>query len=92
MTKKQNLAAVVGSYEKDGEQKNRYTNVGSIITKDDGGKFIELNWWVNYATLPRKDGKLYLSVFDEDGDKKASTGSSEAPKAAKPSVTDEIPF
>lgn len=87
MTTRQNLAVVVGTYQQDGKDKNRYMNVGVIVTKEDGGKFIELSPFVNYTALPRKDGKLYLSVFDTD-DKK-----SEAPaKAPAKTFDEEIPF
>jgi len=86
MTTRQNLAVVVGTYQADGKDKNRYMNVGTIITKDDGGKFMELNPFVNYTALPRKDGKLYISVFDEDG-------ASNKPKEAKaPLAEEEAPF
>jgi hypothetical protein len=88
MTTRQNLAVVVGTYQADGKEKNRYMNVGSIITKDDGGKFLELNPFINYTALPRKEGKLYLSVFDEEN--KQQTTST---PAVKPSTSyDEVPF
>lgn len=87
MTTKQNLAVVIGTYQSDGKEKNRYMNCGTIITKDDGGKFIELNPFIHYAALPKKDGKLYLSVFDDEKkDKPASDTTKKAP------VDDEIPF
>lgn len=86
MTTRQNLAVVVGTYSKDGEDKNRYMNIGTIVTKDDGGKFMEISPFINYSALPRKDGKLYVSVFDEKD-------SSTATKAAKPSEsTEDVPF
>lgn len=87
MTTRQNLAVVVGTYQADGQEKNRYMNVGQIITKDDGGKFMELNPFVNYTALPRKDGKLYISVFDEDGAAKKT-----APKQQSSSANEEAPF
>jgi len=95
MTTKQNLAVVIGTYSSNGEDKNRYMNCGVIVTKDDGGKFMELNPFINYAALPRKDGKLYLSVFDDDKAKAGTTASVAAtPKdpTKEKAFDDEIPF
>ena len=36
------LCVINGTYEKDGETKNRYQNVGAVMQKEDGGKFIFL--------------------------------------------------
>ncbi len=57
------LAVKVGTYTKDGEEKNRYANIGAVITKDDGGKFILLNRHFNPAGVPFAEGKETIMVL-----------------------------
>lgn len=49
------LAVRVGEYQKDGETKGRFQNVGSLMVGDDGGHFIMLNRTFNPAGVPQKD-------------------------------------
>ena len=66
MTKKtHDLAVKVGEYEKDGQTKNRYVNIGMILEKDDGGRFMLLNRSFNPAGVPFKEGSetIMVSMF-----------------------------
>lgn len=83
---RKSLAVVTGTYQKDGQEKNRYLTVGELVETDDKGSFIDLNPYINYTALPRKDGRLLISVFSE---KKETTQT--APKAST-GVEDGIPF
>lgn len=59
------LAVKVGSYQKDGQEKGRYQNIGAMLQKDDGGKFIILESWFNPAGCIHEQGKgVIVSLFD----------------------------
>ena len=79
------LSAITGTYTKDGQEKNNYMTVGTLI-KTDTSEFIELNPFVNFTALPRKDGRLLVSIFEE------KTAQTAAPASAKASTDTEIPF
>lgn len=67
MTKKiADLAVVVGKYEKNGESKNRYKNVGSVLQTDNGGKMYLLDRTFNPAGCPNPDNRetVILSIFE----------------------------
>lgn len=82
---RKNLSVVVGTYQKDGQDKNRYMNVGTLI-ETEKSTFIELNPFVDFTALPRKDGRLLINIFDEEKQK------SDAPKPKSSGIDDEIPF
>jgi len=62
------LCAVNGTYEKNGETKNRYVNVGAIMEKEDGGRFIFLERSFNPAGIPNPDNRtnIILSMFKKE--------------------------
>lgn len=98
------LAVKVGSYtDGQGNQKNRYVNVGAIFRKDDGSEFISLNRTFNPAGVPNPENKeaVLISKFEV----KERSGQQQAPAqqpaaAPKPATTgsgfddmdDDIPF
>jgi hypothetical protein len=87
MTKKtHDLAVKVGEYEKDGQTKNRYVNIGMILEKDDGGRFMLLNRSFNPAGVPFKEGSetIMVSMF--------SVKSGEQNEDKTPPADDDIPF
>lgn len=59
------IAAVTGSYQQNGENKNRYKTVGAVMQKDDGGKFIVIDRSFNPAGVPFREGsdQILLSMF-----------------------------
>jgi hypothetical protein len=86
--KTKDLAVVTGKYTKDGQEKNRYTNVGYILTDESGATMICLNRHFNPAGVPFKDGSesIIISQFEPK-----QHGDSVAPASANTSGSD-IPF
>jgi hypothetical protein len=64
MKKLYDLAVKTGSYEKDGQTKNKWMNVGSIM-EGDNGKFMFLSRCFNPAGIPNPDNKenILISMF-----------------------------
>jgi len=90
------LVVKTGTYQKDGETKNRYLTIGTILQKEDGGKFILLDRTFNPAGVPVDDStkdKIIVSMF-----KKQESGSDVVKKVFQGnefptnSADDEIPF
>lgn len=86
------IAVKIGSYTKDGKEKNRYKNIGEVITKDDGGQFVKLDATILnaacFALMNReRNDSVICSLFSDD-DKKPANGN-EPPPA---DYTDDIPF
>ena len=85
--KVKDLAVKTGSYTVNGETKNRYKNVGSLMKTDDGSVFILLDTTFNPAGVPNPDFRdnVLISVFDlrdADGQRPAaSTGGSRSSDA-----------
>jgi hypothetical protein len=89
--KVKDLAVVTGQYEKSGETKKRYENVGSVMKGDDGNSFILLKRSFNPAGVPFKEGgdQIIIGIFDlKESDGQAPV-QQQAPTAVQ---TDEIPF
>lgn len=95
MAKKiKDLAVVTGTYTNgQGEEKRRYMNCGALMENDEGGQFIMLSRYINYSSLPRKQGSdsILISVFDlrerEGGDTAA-----EPPAMVDGDLDDDVPF
>ena len=56
------LAVKTGTYQSQGETKNRYMNVGALMESDDGNSFIMLNACFNPAGVPRTEGSESILV------------------------------
>lgn len=78
--KKYDIVAKIGEYQKNGETKSRYQNVGALMMKD-GKPFILLNRWFNPAALQEGKESVLLSLYEPR---------SKEEKA--PVVRDEMPF
>ena len=94
MKKMYDLAVKTGEYQKDGETKNRYQNIGSIM-ENDNGQFMILDRTFNPAGVPNPDNKssVLVSMFKADrdsGNKKPTVNKSSAPD--NPFSDDDIPF
>ena len=77
--KKWEVVCKVSSYQdKEGKTKNRYVNVGSIMTNDDGREFMLLNRHFNPAGIPNPDNResIILSFFET----KSKETTTETPK------------
>jgi len=88
MKKLYDLAVKTGSYEKDGQTKNRYTNVGAVMQKDDGGKFIFINRTFNPAGVPNPENRdnILVSMFEP------KAYESEQSDNTPPPSDEDIPF
>lgn len=62
-TRKYDLAVKTGTYEKNGETKGRYMNVGVVLEGNDG-MFILLDPAFNPAGVPRKEDRVLVSMFE----------------------------
>lgn len=71
------LAVKTGSYEKDGETKHRYLNIGSIL-ESDKGKFMLLNRTFNIGGLPNPENRdsIIVSMFEPKAKKAESSDDS----------------
>lgn len=95
------LSVVVGKYQKDGQEKNRYQNIGVVLEKDDGGRFIILESWFNPAGVAHEAGKgIMVSMFEprHEGREPSAQGAIPVQFGAKPEQNapgefqDDIPF
>ncbi len=70
--KTHDLAVKVGTYDKDGETKGRYENVGMIMKDEDGKSMILLKRTFSPAGVPNPDGKdsIIISRFEVKEEKK----------------------
>ena len=65
MSKKYDMCVAVGSYQKDGETKNRYLNIGAVLTGDNG-PYIVMERSFNPVGVPNPDNRsnLIVSLFE----------------------------
>ena len=77
--KKYDLAAKVGTYEKNGETKGRYKNVGLILENEEGKKMVMIDHTFNFAAVRREDGKdmVMVSMFEPKDKQQSTTGEEE---------------
>lgn len=63
--KTHDLAVKVGEYQKDGQTKGRYLNVGLVMKDDDGKTMILVNRTFNPAGVPNPEARdtVILSMF-----------------------------
>lgn len=90
--------------DRNGETKNRYENVGSVLQMDDGGKMMLLKRTFNPAGVPNPDDRDTVIISFFDVKERESGGFQEAPRAPAPAATpapatangggfdDDIPF
>lgn len=96
MRKLYDVAAKAGTYQKNGETKNRYVNIGAMM-EGDNGPFLFLRAHVNLAAFPRKEGSedVLCSLFapkdapaGEGFDWKAAEAKQRAGDGAKPAASE----
>ena len=98
-TKVKDIAVKTGEYQKDGQTKGRYENIGSIFKSDDGGTFLLMKRTFNPAGVPNPDNRdtVLISVFDlKDNDGQRSGGgatprNNEGPRQASQARQTDIP-
>lgn len=91
------LAVKTGSYQDNqGNNKNRYQNIGTLMQADDGNKFLLLDPLINLAAVPREPGKdrILVSMFEPrvDGQAPAPAPRAAAPRQQQPMDEDSFPF
>lgn len=87
------LAVKTGSYtDRDGKDKGRWKNIGSVLQMEDGGKVILIDRSFNPAGVPFREGsdQIMVSMFDPKQDGAAPAPRAPAPR--EPDVDDDIPF
>jgi hypothetical protein len=78
------LAVVIEQYtDGQGNQKNRYKNIGAVIQKDDGSEFITIDRTFSPAGCPNPNNKSTVIVSKFEPKQKDSQSSGNAP-ANKP--------
>lgn len=82
MKKKYNLAVKTGEYQKDGQTKGRYQNVGAIM-ESEKGQFILLDKTFNPAGIQDGKSSVIIHMFEEKNEKGGQFGNNN---------NDEIPF
>lgn len=105
MAKLYDLAVVVGSYtNRNGDEKKRWKNIGSVLETKDGGKVILIDRIFNPAGVPVEDGRdqIMISMFKpKDGETEQSAPRSESAPAQNKAARspgsfddfhDDIPF
>jgi hypothetical protein len=83
MEKLKRAVCRVGSYQKDGAEKGRYQNIGTLFRRDDGSLTLKLD--VVPVGCPEWNGWVSFYDFDERGGQQAA-----APTEQK--FDDDIPF
>jgi hypothetical protein len=91
-TKLYDVAVKTGSYtDKNGEEKGRYENVGSVW-KGDNGEYMVMKRTFNPAGVPFKDGSdsIFLSLFvpREDGQQQQPQRQQAKPGKSKSDFSD----
>lgn len=61
------LAVANGSYQKDGQEKTRWVNVGVIGVSQSGKEYMLIDPTINFAAFPREEGKdmVMVGIFEE---------------------------
>lgn len=85
------LAVVVGKYQKEGQEKNRYQTIGAMFEKDDKGRFMIIEPWFNPAGCPHEPGRgIMVSMFEPKGATNGNQGTDHG--AGEERFEDTIPF
>ncbi len=75
--KKYDLSVKTGTYEKNGETKGKYTNVGLILENDEGKRIVMIDPLFNFGAVRREEGKdmVMVSMFEpkKDNQKQATS-------------------
>ena len=92
------LVVKTGSYrDRDGNEKPRWKNVGSLMESEDGGKFILLDTTFNPAGVPNPDNRdnVLISIFemkDNDGGQRQAPARQAPAPQQRNIADDDIPF
>lgn len=87
MTKTHDIVATIGSYKKDGEEKKRYHNCGSMFTEPDGRMSIKLD-----AVPVGPEWSGWLSCYPTDKAEGKRPSPSPSTRSQQSEDGDDIPF
>ena len=79
MKKLYDLCVIVGSYTQNGQEKPRFSNIGSVWKKDDGKIFGTMKAYFNPAAIERQKGSdvIFFSLMSpKDNNSKSGQSSS----------------
>ena len=96
-TKIQDILVTVGTYKKDGEDRYRSRNIGSIWKDETGRLYMQLDVLaldsklvgLNARATKKAEDKIFCSIFDIKTD---NTPAGAKPAAAPPVDDDDVPF
>ena len=93
MNKEYDLTVKIGTYQKDGETKNRYMNIGSVM-KGEHGPFIIMDRTFNPAGVsnPENRESLIVSMFKVKPKEDQGYQQASSPDLPQPFQDDQIPF
>ena len=62
------LAVANGQYQKDGQTKTRWVNVGVIGVSANGKEYMLIDPTINFAGFPKEEGKdmVMVGIFDDN--------------------------
>ena len=88
------LAVKTGTYTANGETKNRYENIGSVMQSDDGSKFLMIKRTFNPAGVPDLSGKgsdsVLIGMFEPKDQQQAAPQQRQQPRQQQ--NWDDAPF
>ena len=79
------LCVSTGKYvDKEGKEKTRWQKIGSIVQKEDGGRYMMLSRWFNPAGLPNPDNMdvCFVSMFSKEKTHKKELPGSDRTRSA----------
>lgn len=90
------LTVAGGKYVKDGVEKTRWVDVGTLFQRDDGKYTILINAGINLAAYISKDANstdIWVNLFDIERNKTAPKAQQSAPQSSVDDIPEEdIPF
>jgi len=96
---KKRLAAKTGEYQKDGQTKGEYTNLGVILPSNDGGEYMLLDPTISLSGILAKQNVLamqqnksvrdsvMISVFNDDQQSNQNQGQQGYPQKLSAATT-----
>lgn len=76
------LAVANGTYQKDGQEKTRWVNVGVIGVSQNGKEYMLIDPTINFAAFQREQGKdmVMVGIFEDQNQNGGGYNSQQAPQ------------
>lgn len=62
--RKYDMVVKIGEYQKDGQTKGRYRNIGSILEGEDGKMFVLIDPHFNFAAIKRERDMVLVGLYE----------------------------